>query len=791
MGVYTKTCATVFFLLLCLASGAQVVNDSSYNHYLTPAILDASNVVNTIDTTKVSVISASRSAKYLSDLPLTIYVISHEEILLYGHTSLADVLKNLPGIRISQPGTGEYGEGFQLRGLPGNQYAKILINNVPVKPSVVAGMPIGQQLPVRQAERIEVIYGPAAAVYGADAVTGVINIILKEADKGTFVRGDVFVGEGNYNYANFTVGGKAGKNRNILDYSFYANKSEIPRVDILDGHNQAYNPLAILQLSGKKINLNGDIYDPIEITPSLLSSYGVSEQQFVRQEYGPSYKGSLTSPDFENIASTGHLIGLNVRYRGIGLTYNTMYRKTHSSLGLSPVNFRYDNPQNYWADKIHQFSLSYAHDFNRFSSSTNLSFLNYSMDNSSSMGLTKLESDRAYLYSESVDVLFEQLLTYSPTTNSEIVLGGSYQASSSLPLTSYMDRPFNPKWFNHSGTSTIPIHPVMGYFGFNPVSYHNLSVFSQGFAMYRNFNFLAGLRWDANSMYGQSFSPRIALLYKLSEKVTALSSGGFAFKAPPASITYRSLAYTPHDEPNRIKYIAIPSPSLKPESYKSLELGLKTIINQKVSANITAFYNQITDPIVNTLVPIDLAKYPLATAAGDSLWASTYYNSEKAISRLYGLQATLLFNNIIPRYKLNGELNLSLARQSDEAPELVEFIVSNIQLMPAHMGQFRITAQPHKNLFFRADMIWMTKWLRVLIPFEEMYSKLFSNVDGFFTIDFSANINLDHNLMVTIKGINILDEKYGGFVTPGLDYGLPYNPQIGRSFSIGLSYRFN
>jgi len=46
-------------------------------------------------------------------------------------------------------------------------------------------------------------------------------------------------------------------------------------------------------------------------------------------------------------------------------------------------------------------------------------------------------------------------------------------------------------------------------------------------------------------------------------------------------------------------------------------------------------------------------------------------------------------------------------------------------------------------------------------------------------------------LMLTVKGINILDEKYGGFVTPGLDYGLPYNPQIGRSFSIGLSYRFN
>ena len=44
----------------------------------------------------------------------------------------------------------------------------------PVRPSVVGAMPIGSQLPIRQAERIEVIYGPAATIYGADAASGVI-----------------------------------------------------------------------------------------------------------------------------------------------------------------------------------------------------------------------------------------------------------------------------------------------------------------------------------------------------------------------------------------------------------------------------------------------------------------------------------------------------------------------------------------------------------------------------------------------------------------------------------------
>jgi outer membrane receptor protein involved in Fe transport len=148
-------------------------------------------------------------------------------------------------------------------------------------------------------------------------------------------------------------------------------------------------------------------------------------------------------------------------------------------------------------------------------------------------------------------------------------------------------------------------------------------------------------------------------------------------------------------------------------------------------------------------------------------------------------------NNIVEKYQMHGELNLSLSRQSEEAPELVEFIVSNIQLMPRHMGQLSLWAQPHKNFSIRTDMVWMTKWLRVLIPFESLYSKLFSDVDGFFTLDISSNITLDDNLMITIKGKNILNEKYSGFVYPNLDYSMPYSPQMGRNFTIGLSYMFN
>jgi len=124
-------------------------------------------------------ITGGRFLQNQDEIPFTTFVITKEEILDNGYTTLVDVMKSLPGIRVSQPGSGQDGETFMIRGLLGNSHMKILLNDSPIKPSIVKGMPIGAQLPIRQAERIEVIFGPAAVLYGADASAGVINIITK------------------------------------------------------------------------------------------------------------------------------------------------------------------------------------------------------------------------------------------------------------------------------------------------------------------------------------------------------------------------------------------------------------------------------------------------------------------------------------------------------------------------------------------------------------------------------------------------------------------------------------
>ena len=99
------------------------------------------------------VISATRSLEEADQMPFTIWVATAEYIQRNGFITLGDVLRAAPGIRVSQPGNALEGETFLMRGLGGNQFVKILINDVPIKPFTALGMPIGAQLPIRQAER--------------------------------------------------------------------------------------------------------------------------------------------------------------------------------------------------------------------------------------------------------------------------------------------------------------------------------------------------------------------------------------------------------------------------------------------------------------------------------------------------------------------------------------------------------------------------------------------------------------------------------------------------------------
>ncbi|MBA4322001.1 MAG: hypothetical protein C0408_04215, partial [Odoribacter sp.] len=95
------------------------------------------------------------------------------------------------------------------------------------------------------------------------------------------------------------------------------------------------------------------------------------------------------------------------------------------------------------------------------------------------------------------------------------------------------------------------------------------------------------------------------------------------------------------------------------------------------------------------------------------------------------------------------------------------------------------------NFYFQVTSIWESSWLRLIIPFKELYKELIKNVDGFYTMDIVANYMIGSNLNSFIKINNLFDERYGGPAYSGMNTPLPYSPQMGRMVQIGLTYSLN
>ena len=120
-------------LLFCLPFGLFAQPDTTVNIDLD--VLDARDLNPQLIENTSTITAASRLPQNIREIPFTGYVVTHEQIRQRGYTSLVDVLKDLPGIKVSQPGSALHGETFLMRGLFGNYYVKILIDALPIQPS--------------------------------------------------------------------------------------------------------------------------------------------------------------------------------------------------------------------------------------------------------------------------------------------------------------------------------------------------------------------------------------------------------------------------------------------------------------------------------------------------------------------------------------------------------------------------------------------------------------------------------------------------------------------------------
>ena len=135
-----------------------------------------------------TVVTAIRQEQPISQAPSNVYVITDEDIRLSGATDVPTLLRRVPGMEVSQLTAADYAVSVRGDNQARANKLLVLVDGRSVYVDLQGTVP-WTQLPVTLAEikRIEVLKGPASAIYGFNAFDGVVHIITKSPEemKGT------------------------------------------------------------------------------------------------------------------------------------------------------------------------------------------------------------------------------------------------------------------------------------------------------------------------------------------------------------------------------------------------------------------------------------------------------------------------------------------------------------------------------------------------------------------------------------------------------------------------------
>ncbi len=246
-----------------------------------------------------TVVTATRTEQPLTDVLADVTLIDEEEIQRSGAVNIVDLLQRQPGLELSRNGGPGTTSSLFLRGAE-NRFTAVYIDGIRVDTQSTGGAP-WEAMALGQIERVEIVRGPAAAVYGSDAIAGVVQIFTKKGE-GPFMP-YVGVGVGNRRTGKLEAGfsGQSG----AVDYSLGVERAVSRGFNIepggnpdIDGYRQSaasgrlgwqINDAHRIDLSGTHSNMDAqyDGFGPLQDDhgKSRLSTLGASWSAQWTKEY--------------------------------------------------------------------------------------------------------------------------------------------------------------------------------------------------------------------------------------------------------------------------------------------------------------------------------------------------------------------------------------------------------------------------------------------------------------------------------------------------------------------------
>ncbi len=466
----------------------------------------------------VVVKTASGVDETLADAPATMVVITAKDIRKRGYTDLTEVVTDLPGFDVMLH-NGAYYISAQQRGYRtlGTTRTLFMIDGVIENGMGSSEAMISRQYPLSNIERIEVLYGPASAIYGPNAFLGIINIITQNAAK---------LNKGEYHAeANGSLGSYSSKGLDILlqgrptkDLSFSITykkfKSDEPdftgKFGFLDQHwfedEKIWGPLLQLGNAGRKF---GEYYDPSD-EYSIFADVKYKDWKLgiihwrLSEGFGPFYAAdhSQNNSSYKRLSDQAYIEYTPQLTNKLKSHTQLLYREfeRHGQIADAEPD---KNPG------MEDYSF--------------VSFVNWNRENSSWL----FKQDFDYQASDNLLLSFGIKYERREVSKAYDIPGyweGSAISSSAEPGTAII----------HSSESEYPVPPPPADMpAYNLANIEDKGVYIQSIYDWEKYRFSLGIRYDNNSMYGSVINPRTSLIFRYNKQFTFKLLYGEAFQEPP------------------------------------------------------------------------------------------------------------------------------------------------------------------------------------------------------------------------------------------------------------------
>lgn len=695
---------------------------------------------------KISVSTASLRSESLDRAPATVRVITQRQIQERGYRTIEDVLKGLPGVDVLNHVHPDSKNIVTMRGITGNNKFIILQDGIRISgPTGETDLQISENFPLYMARQVEVLSGPASALYGADAFSGVINIITEEPTEAGTVRGSL-----------------AGGSFSTYQLDFLASKRFSDAVAVsFGGHHQQSQGAPLSEKYFSSFHRGSDFLLPGDAP------------------YAPAYRSFSTYLKvdlWENLT-----VGWRQSFLATSLADAELPGGQFSNLGIAPYDGPPENPAllanayvTYKFTVNERFSGQVQANYSRYERLPHSGYRNFY----TSTPAPVFEYIQAYKYA-----LGER---YQVEARGSLEVGEKHVFTGGLTADYSYAIPKTPDLASPYDTSKGPAQQGQNYLNttipakiYEEESY-NAGAFLQAQTDWTDrLSSTVGLRFDYNTEYGETVNPRLGLVFQQTPETTWKMLYGSAFLAPSTHRRFENFGR--FDSATTSSYQLIPNPDLKPEQLKTLELSLTHKLTPDLTAGVVGFYTLVDDSIRGTaLAGGNTTAIPGVLIAN----VQQYQNVGTLISR--GMEFTLdqTWKTDLNRFDVWGSFTFLNGHLKDRAAGLMyDLPYTSTEIL-------KLGATWNHN-----DRVVVTPSVNFNGPQAGYVATLGDNGFGqrtpaFYVVNLSAEVrSRNQNLSAFVRVDNLLDARYyNGGQGGGAFFFL--TPQDSRQIVVGLKAKY-